>query len=371
MAHDASATWSGFNYQGKVGLFYALRLMNDDLSANAASTFDLHELIFENHEDFDIKKDNVLESIHQVKAYNSGGLARYKNAVLTTVLELHTKQLLHTQGFLHTWKKIVFSGDNTIENFILNEVLALKEEWDNCETQEDSKIAKAVNASLLSGKIPKISAILRLCYAGFNGAQIAADLGVFISNAQAQPISNFSIYKYRSGDDFCDLENVNLLVLHEISNYLNHKGLPNSEDIRTRIFSSLLGNVDEHIINRHEHLNQNTGPIPIIFPEIIEKLESDVIADASPALFAFEFKKMFTDCVYNFINDPDLCGDVEYEKYFSDSETSEFEYCLKYLLTLPASQLLDYYIQQSPQSKIAYKECMVANAFDIEKDGIT
>lgn len=52
MAHDASPSWSGFNYQGKVALYYALRLINEK-----AADFDFtdYSLVLENTEDFEVR----------------------------------------------------------------------------------------------------------------------------------------------------------------------------------------------------------------------------------------------------------------------------------------------------------------------------
>ena len=64
MAHDASATWSGFNYQGKVGLYHVLKLMNEKVGVDRTFDFSSYELVYENHEDFDIKTDGEIKSIH-------------------------------------------------------------------------------------------------------------------------------------------------------------------------------------------------------------------------------------------------------------------------------------------------------------------
>jgi hypothetical protein len=371
MAHDASATWSGFNYQGKVGLFYALKLINNGIVININTNFDLHEIIFENHEDFDIKVNGLVESIHQVKAYNSVYLSKYINAIITTVIELHAKRLVNTLGYLHTWKEITFQNGQTAGSYALTEITAIKSEWDDATTQADSKIQKTVNTALSASQIPKLSAILRQSYPNFTGAQIAQDLGLYISTAQQSTVANFTVYQYPSGRGGCDLEEINDLILDQLSSYLQLNNLPNSPDIRNRIFNLLLGLLDRHIIDRHNNLNQPIGPISIGFTELLEILDDTNVGDASPALLALEFKKVFSDCIYSFINDPDLCDDAEYIKYFSETDKSELEQCLESLLTLPASQLLEYYIQQSPQVKINLQERVISNAFNIEKGGIT
>jgi hypothetical protein len=83
--NGATATWSGYNHQGKVGLFVALREMAQlasDSGGVKAETFGNWYVEFEGAEDFDIctkppcPDPTYLHSRHQVKAY-AGNDGRY------------------------------------------------------------------------------------------------------------------------------------------------------------------------------------------------------------------------------------------------------------------------------------------------------
>ncbi len=76
MAHfDASASWSGYNYQGKVALFYALKLIN---SSPGGTNFSNYSLMLEAVEDFEILINNEPQSYHQVKMIFNNGLMNIK-----------------------------------------------------------------------------------------------------------------------------------------------------------------------------------------------------------------------------------------------------------------------------------------------------
>jgi len=62
IVHSAISTWSGFVYQGKVALYQTLKILNDVAAANNYS------LQLDSLEDFAIIHNQVIKSIHQVKA---------------------------------------------------------------------------------------------------------------------------------------------------------------------------------------------------------------------------------------------------------------------------------------------------------------
>ena len=63
LPHTAITTWSGFIYQGKIALFYALKLLCDDL--NTCSNYRLQ---LDSLEDFAFLDGSSIVSMHQVKA---------------------------------------------------------------------------------------------------------------------------------------------------------------------------------------------------------------------------------------------------------------------------------------------------------------
>ncbi len=87
--HDASPSWNGFNYQGKVGLNAALTKILNYLDT---STYDEYAIIkhfnnisieYEWLEDFSIKNGLNYESLHQVKNFKESNFGYYKDAIDT------------------------------------------------------------------------------------------------------------------------------------------------------------------------------------------------------------------------------------------------------------------------------------------------
>ncbi|HDY7924195.1 TPA: hypothetical protein RQK49_004201 [Vibrio vulnificus] len=82
---DATATWNGFSYQGKVGLYVCLKLILDSLNRNEDidEFCSQYSIEFEWLEDFSILKNNQYKSHHQVKHYNDGKFSSYIDAFVT------------------------------------------------------------------------------------------------------------------------------------------------------------------------------------------------------------------------------------------------------------------------------------------------
>lgn len=75
---NAVASWSGYNHQGKVGIFLGLHKLSSLLSAGR--DFKEYSIEFEGAEDVDIKRGGCTESRHQIKAYKDGKYPNsYKN----------------------------------------------------------------------------------------------------------------------------------------------------------------------------------------------------------------------------------------------------------------------------------------------------
>lgn len=84
---DASATWNGFSYQGKVGLYVCLKLIVDALNReeNIDEFCAQYCIEFEWLEDFSILQNNQYISHHQVKHYNANKFSSYIDAIVTVL----------------------------------------------------------------------------------------------------------------------------------------------------------------------------------------------------------------------------------------------------------------------------------------------
>lgn len=86
--HDATPSWNGFNYQGKVGIYVVLTLILKDLTQNDIeskkfnSFLNTHSIQFEWIEDFSILKEDEYISHHQVKHKNGSAFSTHIKALV-------------------------------------------------------------------------------------------------------------------------------------------------------------------------------------------------------------------------------------------------------------------------------------------------
>jgi hypothetical protein len=78
--HSAVPTWSGFDYQGQVSIYWVMKQLNQmDLSKTQLTNY---ELQIESLEDFSINHKGYPLTIHQVKAYqDKATFGKYKRAI--------------------------------------------------------------------------------------------------------------------------------------------------------------------------------------------------------------------------------------------------------------------------------------------------
>lgn len=120
--HDATPTWNGFNYQGKIALLVVLDKLIE-LIKNGDS-IDEFNLELEWLEDFSIKKNNDYISIHQVKNYGDTNLNTYDEALLSLLCKsLNTftpnelTQIITQKGFTKAEKsKLALEIYNELNN---------------------------------------------------------------------------------------------------------------------------------------------------------------------------------------------------------------------------------------------------------------
>jgi len=82
---DATFSWSGYSYQGKVGMFIVLKKLNEYNGDNIETNFNDWTLEFEWLEDFSIKQNGRYLSLHQVKTLKDTNINAYTDAIQQVV----------------------------------------------------------------------------------------------------------------------------------------------------------------------------------------------------------------------------------------------------------------------------------------------
>ena len=104
---DASSSWSGYQYQGKITIYIALKLINNFIKEDIEKYF----IEVEHSEDLAIKKNNNYISFHQVKARKND---KYMSSYLEAIEKLYEEKLRHPNAdvFLHTIVNIEDWGED-------------------------------------------------------------------------------------------------------------------------------------------------------------------------------------------------------------------------------------------------------------------
>lgn len=353
MAFDASPSWSGFNYQGKVALYHTLKLINAKPVDTDLSSF---SLMLESIEDFEIIIDKSPISFHQVKAYNENSYSSYSDALLGITLELY--KYPNAYGKIHTWKLINSKpGFSDLKTSIEDDLKFILNEYKN-STDGKSILEKATSGE---SKIPKTSAIIR---AAFKGEPVTTltQLLESILMGENDALSRLDAYQYDDGDKFCDLNKINDKIKSEISTALSARKIPVTSDHLDKVFHHFLGMIDRYIIQRHK-TKQKDEKISIKFNEIIEVVQTDH-EDIGKEYLAYKFKERFAYHLDHFMEDP--------EEEYKQPETESYcnlQESRKLLMGLNPLELWEHYRHFSPQICLQHNN-NIDNAFETNPEGI-
>ncbi|MFL1455556.1 ABC-three component system protein [Marinobacter sp. GN3S48] len=353
MAFDASPSWSGFNYQGKVALYYALRLINGEPNGKDLSNY---SLMLEATEDFEILCDGIALSYHQVKAYNTSTYSKYSNALLGITLALYNHP--NAFGRIHTWMQInPKPGFVDLRSSIQHDLDHVLSEYREKTPKDGSTILE--KAASTAEKIPKQAAILRAAFPGYT-ADLLYDLLESIRTGQNNTLSRLDSHQYEDNNRFCDLDAINDKIKAEISTALQKRGIVITDGNLEKTFQVFLGIIDQHVIYRHK--NKEGDSIPLSFSEIVDALEVDH-EDIGREYLACKFKAQFAQLIDQYIRDPEDYEEPEEDAYCNLKEAK------KRLLSLSPQDLWAHYRSFSPQTYLQH-DCNTENAFGTNMEGI-
>jgi len=352
MSYDASPTWSGFNYQGKVALFHSLKEIVKCLDENVDFSFENFNLIVEFHEDFDIENGDSFISFHQVKAINDSKFSTYENALLAMILQLNCEDYKNVRGYLHTWKNIVIEEETDFRTKIANIINKLIDEYHDADDKSSTTIGKAV--SNIVNKPKKRSAIIRNAISSEQTIDTEQDIiGMFseiVNGEENTVLDRVEIYDYSNNERCCCINEISEKVKNLIACILRRKQLTRDPNAINRIFCSLLGLIDSHIIDRHNLVNAGE-PLPISFDSIVDQVTDDNVNNIGDEYLSHKFKLRFAESFEEFINEEELFSDEKYES-FNCGESLNVNIVSDYLLKLPALDLWEYYKGFSPHLRL-------------------
>lgn len=359
--HDATPTWNGFNYQGKVALCVTL----DKLLQLGNQPVNEYSLELEWLEDFAIKKNDEYETLHQVKNYGKDTLSDFKSALgslLIKMLHIVSSEELKYAITKHKVDKdalaatilIDLKAANIIDN---NDKLVAGANFNNLGLSagvveyKDRLKTKLIQLSQITAH----SGSLQHCYLHVAEALIgnfdvaSIELLDTISPYAAVPdfnaaIQKMELYEYSGGARSCNNATITVIIDERIKNYLvTVRGLaldnPECQNVNiTRLRHYLLNLIDKNVSDRHEAIrNGGAGLIANI-----SFLEFKTVLDNVPVnkyYDAFYLKEAFEDTLNETLR---LYEDDE-DKYLILLELADNVYKL-----YPKEKFIDFCLKLRP-----------------------
>lgn len=294
MEYDATASWSGYTYQGKVAIYITLKKINYLRSIKPDCSIENYYLELEWMEDFSILYRNdsgvlVYESIHQVKARQERKLPAYSSALIKLLQKVEADGNIQN-AFLHTMEnvdyqnnwldelKIVSVDDKEVKEWIddINSLLGdsvKKSEFVHTFPKKRSDFSKQFKKYSNKITLENIDEIL---------GNFKSDLEVTLNKIQQgfsdESLKKVILYSYDNGQKYCPLDEIDNLIKAEIINFWN-TGTGDEWKIEDTGFQEIIlrcltGIIDSHIMKRHR--NYGSKDIEKLnFCEFEEILKSD------------------------------------------------------------------------------------------------
>lgn len=336
---DATNSWSGYNYQGKIALFVVLKKINELISMGKMDEIEKYSVELEWLEDFSIlyKGDDGVQykTIHQVKAKDKHNITDYEDALVKLYYKIVNYKTIE-YAYLHVCKSINYIEDewnDNIKGLVLNckQIKALqdriisyksspmkKEEVEKIYTprrkSDINKLVKEYNEKYFANKKITISNVDEIL------DKILSDLQLQIEMSQKdvkdEDIRKIELYSYPSGDVYCKLDEINDLIKAEIVNYWRNTRAEEwkcaDQGFCEMIFLCLQGLIDKHITQRHIQYSRITER-RIGFELITEVLDSDDSVKRCEEYYLYNIKNKLLM----------MCG--EYHEYCMDEWDSDEE----------------------------------------------
>jgi hypothetical protein len=296
MAHDASPSWSGFNYQGKVAVYYALSFINEKLNLNPSFDFSDYCLLLENNEDFEIQFNGAFISFHQVKAYDKKSFSSYSSALFGLSLNLYLNP--EPTGYIHTWKAINSNKGKTLRESISGTIAEILDEY--ALNAGEGVLYSAFADGVKRGKPARI---IRQILPDKNIAEVVGVLKGIVTG-KSDALSRINSYVYPDGNNYCDLNGINKMLKDELSKSFKLKKNINTAKQIDNAFYYVLGKIDRYVIERHGAKALSEKLVSITFDDIVGILESD-FEDVSEAYLAAKFKERFIVLYQEYVENPD------------------------------------------------------------------
>jgi hypothetical protein len=269
-AHDASPSWNGFIYQGKVGLYVVLKMIDDQkVTIDNCKEF---ELELEWLEDFSIKKDSEYMSIHQVKSYSQRAPIKYNDAIWLLLAKLSDFPNIKA-AYLHSTAEIDI-GDKVKFKSTLYDYNPPKEH--SKENNKPEELKKYWSP--------------RRCH------DYVKDEGYY-----DEAYSKFELYTYEGGKKFCAMDDIEDEIKSILKRIRGNKITTSFQLECTLMY--LCGLVDHNIRKRHSDIQHKYyQKVTINFQEFFNIISKDY-EQPSQNYMIFFLRNKFVKLSHDYLED--------------------------------------------------------------------
>ncbi|WP_026882464.1 ABC-three component system protein [Clostridium akagii] len=232
---DASSSWSGYQYQGKITIYIALQLINKCVKNPIGMDIGKYFIEVECREDLAIKKEDEYISFHQVKARKYD---IYMNNYLEAIEKLYDEKIKSPNAdiFLHTVVNIKDWGEEKYKDLYKSKIEKGIGEINLIE-EEKSNLTDAKTIKEKDEKTNKIQDEIKYNQSKYN---------------ESHKINSIILYKYGDKNDkFCTLEDINVYIEDEIKKYLLYTKQNEKLGNIDVAYNKLVCYMDEYIKKRH------------------------------------------------------------------------------------------------------------------------
>lgn len=348
---DASSSWNGYMYQGKVALLVALKKINESTDLEG------YWLELEGVEDFSIGIEELYKSVHQVKNRQDNAIKDYREALSNIVKRIKDYSSI-SNGYLHTkneikvndWGKEIqkelldyypekiqqlekIVADSDIQSKAYDEILG---KW-NEKTKKLSRKTKDIY-KLLIEKIEHentLSDKSDITTEVFKSAceKVLCDEKANYDFAEKKlAIGKIELFLYPNGNTFADSSEIIDMTINEIKKYWGESAEYREEKVEI-YYIKLLNLINENITERAEN-SSKMKKIPLQEFKKILDIDTAMICGNTKEEALLRLKYLYLAEKDEFCTN-DVC-EVKSEE---NCENCRLEYISNYILTCPLTQI--------------------------------
>ncbi|WP_347549051.1 ABC-three component system protein [Pseudalkalibacillus hwajinpoensis] len=308
--HNATSSWSGYAYQGKVAIYTALALINEMKIYKQEKNIDLFKLEIESLEDFSILNGDKYQSIHQVKSYKDNKyIKKYKSAILDLLGKTSKYEI--SNSYLHTVCKIESTTKQDLKKIL--EEYSPESKKDAQDSYKGYLFEKDFYDKAYEGFIYNVSegeSFNTVIDLEDTEKEIKNQIRIFFENSNSEMENNPAFY----------IENVHYIYLNFISEINN-------------------------IIAHHHKCKSSEEPPIISFSRLFEILTKKNIFELTPDTLAHMLKDQLYKHFLDFLD--------EVEGEFTEEQVEVWNKSWEFIDELDNNQVLTLFKKISPSKAIS------------------